>query len=373
MARFRDLELLSTLVQSLSDQGIRQPTEIQTNTIPPQLAGRSVLGIAETGSGKTLAYVLPLLHRLKTLELDGSAVSEPGQPRGLVLVPGRELGEQVSKVFKSLTHGTRLRVRVALGGMARKVARRNVSGAFEILVATPGRLTQLLDGEDLSLSDLRTVVLDEADQMVDPGFLPVAQRVLQESPRGVQVATFSATLPGPLEHVLSELFAEPPLKVKTAGAQRLVETLERVRIDVINGRREEALLEVLSRGRRIGTILFVNTREQLERVTEWLAAEGLPHVQYSGEMNRLERRANLAAFRDGAVWLLLTTDLGSRGLDIDRVDRVINVHMPGRVDSYLHRVGRTARAGRAGQVVDIVTQRDHTLLAKLKRKGVLPG
>ena len=371
MARFRDLDLLPTLVQSLSEQGIRKPTEIQMQTIAPQLEGRSVLGIAETGSGKTLAYVLPLLHRLKTIELDGNPVSEAGRPRGLVLVPGRELGEQVSKVFKSLTHGTRLRVRVALGGMARKVARRNVSGAFEILVATPGRLTQLLDGEDLYLDDLRTVVLDEADQMVDPGFLPVAKRVLQESPHGVQVATFSATLPGQLEHVLGQLFKEAPLRVKTAGAQRMVETVDRIRLDVINGRREEALLDVLSSGGRVGTILFVNTREQLERVAEWLEAEGIPHVQYSGEMNRLERRANLAAFRDGEVWILLTTDLGSRGLDIDRVDRVINVHMPGRVDSYLHRVGRTARAGRAGQVVDIVTQRDHTLLAKLKRKGVM--
>ncbi len=189
MSTFSELPLLPTLIESLREQGLTHPTDIQAKTLRPLLDDRALLGVAETGSGKTLAYALPLLHKLKSLELGGSVVSSAGRPRGLVLVPGRELGEQVSKVLKSLTHRTRLRVRVVLGGTKKKIARRNVAGKFEVLVATPGRLVQLLDSGELNLSDVRTLVFDEADQMLDAGFLPVAKRILGDCPPKVQLVT----------------------------------------------------------------------------------------------------------------------------------------------------------------------------------------
>lgn len=368
MPSFSEYSLLPSLLATLNKQGLKEPTEIQAATIPPQLKGRSVVGVSETGSGKTLAYVLPVLHALKTLEEEGSPVSVSGRPRGLVLVPGRELGEQVCKVFKGLTHETRLRVRSVLGGTKKKIARQNVKGMFEVLVATPGRLVQFLDTGELRLNDVRVLVFDEADQLLDPGFMPVALRVLSECPQEVRFAMFAATLPDSLDGAVSELFASPPLRVRTRASRRAVESLRTENRTVTRGRRLESLQQVLAEDSSVGTLLFANTRAQCEVIAEWLKKQGHPYVTYMGQMESLERRNNLAAFRRGEVKLLVATDLGGRGLDIDRVDRVINVHLPTELDNYKHRAGRTARAGRPGLVVNLVTERDLPLLEKLKQR-----
>lgn len=360
--------LLPSLVEGLASQGITQPTEIQTRSVPPQVAGKNVLGVAETGSGKTLAYALPLLHRLKSLENNGQPVRSTSSPRGLVLVPARELGEQVSKVFKSLTHTTRVRVRVALGGSKKKIARENVSGMFEILVATPGRLQQLVESGDLTLSDLRTLVIDEADQMIDPGFLPTAQRLMTKAPAGLQVVLFTATLPQALTKTIQGFFPKPPVHIETQGARKLVATLTTRNVNITNGNRVQPLIDVIKEAPDVGTMLFCNTREQLDKVCGWLTGSQIDHVAYRGQMDRTERRNNLLLFRRGEVNVLVTTDLGGRGLDIERVDRVINVHLPTEITNYMHRAGRTARAGQKGTVINLVTQRDQPLLAKLRKR-----
>jgi ATP-dependent RNA helicase RhlE len=367
MSNFSEFSLLASLVSSLAEQELTEPTEVQARTIPALLADRPVVAVSETGSGKTLAYVLPMLHKLKTLELEGSAVSSAGRPRGLVVAPGRELGDQLSRVFKGLTHGTRLRVRTVLGGSHKQVARRNVSGNFEVLVATPGRLVQLLDGGELHLDDVRMLVFDEADQMIDHGFLPVARRVVAQCQPGTQLAMFSATLPRPLEAVVKELFTEKPLLVRTRGSEHTVPTLEVENRTVIDGRRFDVLRAVFEQDASTGTLLFANTRKQCDRIADWLESEGIAYATYRGQMDRIERRTNLRRFRSGEVSVLLATDLGSRGLDIDRVQRVINVHLPQDVDNYLHRVGRTARAGRSGLVINLVTERDQPLIEALKK------
>ncbi len=368
MRAFTDLPLRPSLLTTLAEQGLRVPTEIQARTVPALLDGGGVIGVSETGSGKTLAYVLPMLHRLKALEDDGSPVEEPGRPRGLVLVPGRELGEQVGKVFKGLTHGTRLRVRTVLGGTKKQIARQNVNGPLEVLVATPGRLVQLLDGGSVRLDDVRSIVLDEADQLLDPGFRPTIKRIVGDCPRAAQLALFSATLPQALDPVVKDLFHAPPLRAQTRGSHRVVPTLRVDRRTVLHGRRFDVLADVLDEHPGMGTLMFANTRQQCDDVSRWLWEADIPHVLCMGQMDRGERRANLARFRAGEVDVLLATDLGGRGLDIDRVERVVNVHLPQDVDNYLHRVGRTARAGRDGVVVDLVTQRDEPLLAKLRRR-----
>jgi superfamily II DNA/RNA helicase len=355
------------LLTTLDKQGLTEPTEIQGLTIPPQLKGRPVVGVAETGSGKTLAYVLPVLHQLKILDTGDDPVSTAGRPRGLVLVPGRELGEQVCKVFKGLTHNTRLRVRSVLGGTKKQIARQNVSGLFEVLVATPGRLGQFLDSGQLKLDDVRVLVLDEADQLLDAGFLPVVRRVVAECPYQVRLAMFAATLPAALDGLVAELFAEEPTQLRTRGSRHGAATLRTDNRTVAKGKRFELLRQVLGEDPSVGTLLFANTREQCESLATWLQEEGLPHATYMGQMESKERRANLEAFRRGELTLLVATDLGGRGLDIDRVDRVINVHLPTDLDNYRHRVGRTARAGRSGLVVNLVTQRDLPLINKLKR------
>lgn len=195
MSSFSRFDLLDSLQETLDEKGLVTPTEIQARTIPALLEGRTVVGVAETGSGKTLAYALPILHLLKSLEHDDRAITIEAQPRACVVVPTRELGEQVSKVFKSFAHTTRLRVRTILGGTAFDVARKNIQGTFEVLVATPGRLLKLYDMGLLNLRDIRILVLDEADQMLDQGFLPDAERIVKACPRSTQRALFSATVP----------------------------------------------------------------------------------------------------------------------------------------------------------------------------------
>lgn len=369
MPAFSDYGLLPSLTETLTEQGLKTPTLIQARTIPAQLKGSGVVGVSETGSGKTLAYVLPLLHQLKTLELEGDAVADAGRPRGLVVVPGRELGEQVCKVFKGLTHGTRLRVRSVLGGTKKQISRQNVKGLFEVLVATPGRLTQFLDSGGLQLDDVRVLVFDEADQLLDPGFRPVARRVVRACPKEVRLCMFAATFPRTLDEVVDELFAAPPERVRTKLSRKGVQTLKTDNRQVSDGKRFDLLRRVLAEDKRAGTLLFANTREQCETISAWLDSEGLAYVTYMGQMESKERRQNLSAFREGKVHLLVATDLGGRGLDIDRVERVVNVYLPKGLDNYRHRAGRTARAGRSGKVVNLVTERDKPLIESLERKS----
>jgi ATP-dependent RNA helicase RhlE len=360
-----DFGLLPSLLGSLSAQNITTPTEIQQRAIPELLRGRSLVGVAETGSGKTLAYALPMLHQLKAAENAGSPVEAAGRPRGLVLVPSRELGEQVGRVFKTLTHETRVRVRTVLGGTKMEVARRNLAGPFEILVATPGRVVQLLERGEVAFEDVRTVVLDEADLLLDMGFLPMASKLLEACPRQAQLALFTATLPSPVEALVNRLFSDP-LLLRSQGSHRPVASLVTVNRNVGDGRRVPVLDAVLREAVDGGTILFVNTREQCDEVGAELTALGQPFVMYRGEMDKVERRANLRGFRDGTVKLLVATDLGARGLDVEHVGRVINYHLPRTLENYLHRIGRTARAGRAGVVINFVTPRDQPLIDRVE-------
>jgi ATP-dependent RNA helicase RhlE len=364
MSSFKDFALLETLQATLTEKGLLSPTEIQARAIPALLEGRSVVGVAETGSGKTLSYALPILHMLKSLENNGQAVSIDGQPRALVVVPTRELGEQVSKVFKPFTHTTRLRVRTVLGGTAFDVARKNIQGPFEVLVATPGRLNKLLFMGLLRLQDVRVLVFDEADQMLDQGFLPDAEKIVKACPRSCQRALFSATVSPKVEALINEVCAGAEV-IRSEGSHRVVSSLKTVNETVVDGKRFPLLERVLSKPVEGGTILFTNTRAQCDKLATELGESGRSCVVYRGEMDKVERRRNLKAFREGKIELLISTDLASRGLDIEHVGRVINYHLPQQMENYIHRVGRTARAGRPGLVINFVTERDEAFVSKL--------
>ena len=371
MNSFADLALLPTLKETLAEKELTRPTEIQAQAVPALLAGRSVVGVAETGSGKTLSYALPILHRLKTLELQGNPITVYGEPRAVVIVPTRELGEQVAKAFKPFTHTTRLRVRALLGGTTMEVAKRSVQGAFEVLVATPGRLIKLMEAGLVTLGDVRTLVLDEADQMLDHGFLPDVRRIVKNCPAERQLALFSATVSPAVEKLIAELFSGAEV-IRSQGSHRVVPTLSTSRQIVTGGKRFPLLERLLGQKAEGGTILFTNTREQCDKLAAELEEAGWPCVVYRGEMDKGERRRNLKAFREGEIDLLISTDLASRGLDVEHVGRVINYHMPQRMENYLHRVGRTARAGRPGHVVDFITERDAPLVRQLGEAGHAP-
>jgi len=364
MSSFRAFDLLPSLQSTLKLEGFVTPTEIQELSLPPLLKGKSVVGVAETGSGKTLAYALPVLQKMKQLEEAGDAVSVSGQPRAVVLVPASELGEQVTKAFKVFTHDTRVRVRAALGGIAMKIARRNVASPFEVLLATPGRLEQLMQLKLINLSDLRFLVFDEADQILDQGFLPAIKQILKASPSDRQLALFTATASDGVQDLIHEMFSHAEL-LETKGHHRLVSTLVTENLVVPYGKRFPLLQKVLAQPTEGGTLLFANTREQCDALVAELVEHGYPCASYRGDMDKLERRQNLKQFREGTLSLLISTDLAARGLDVENIGRVINYHLPKELKNYLHRAGRTARAGRKGTVINFVTERDANLMKRL--------
>jgi ATP-dependent RNA helicase RhlE len=368
MRSFLDFDLLPTIQATLVEKKFTTPTEIQERAVPAFLEGRSVVGVSETGSGKTLAYALPILHKLKTLENNKDSVKVDSQPRAVVIVPTRELGEQVSRVFKPFTHTTRLRVRTLLGGTTSEVAKRNIQGPFEILIATPGRLVKFLDRRLVNLSDVRMLVLDEVDQMVDQSFLPEARQIVAASPDNRQMGLFSATVSPEVEALIQDLFSEAEV-IRSQGSHRLVSGLKTVNQKVIDGERYPLLKGLLADSVEGGTLIFTNTRAQCDELALVLNKHGHAHTIYRGEMDKVQRRKNLKSFRDGDIKVLISTDLGSRGLDIEHVGRVVNYHLPQQMENYIHRAGRTARAGRSGVVYNFVTERDQPLISKLGSKS----
>lgn len=364
MSNFSDFPLLPSLLATLAEKGLTKTTEIQSRGLPALLGGASMVGVAETGSGKTLTFALPVLHILKSLENEGDKVEEESQPRALVLVPTRELGEQVSKVFKPFTHTTRLRVRTALGGATMEQTRRDVGGCFEVLVATTGRLQKLLEMKLINLSDVRILVIDEADQMLDEGFLNQAKKIVSYCPTKCQLALFSATVSPTVQTLMNDLF-ETAQVIRTKGSQKIVDTLITENRKVVDGKRIPLLEKILAQPVTGGTLLFVNTREQCDTLFTIMNDLKFKCAMYRGEMDKAERRTNLKNFRDGKIDYLISTDLGSRGLDVEHVGRVINYHLPKGMDNYIHRAGRTARAGRTGVVINFVTERDEELIKRL--------
>jgi len=368
MNTFPEFGLLPSILKTLKAQKIYTPTEIQRNAIPLLMSGQSVVGVSETGSGKTLTYALPILHLLKTLENEGVPVEDGAKPRAIVLVPSRDLGEQVSKVFKTFTHDTRLRVRPVLGGTTFEQSRRSVEGPFEILLATPGRLIQLMDKDMIDLSDVAVIVFDEADQMLDDGFISESKRVVNACDVDTQLALFSATVSLQVQDLMNALFKNAEV-VRSSGAGKVVKTLVTKNETVIDGIRWPIFEKLIKQKTEGGTIVFTNTREQCDKLAAEIEKRGYECVVYRGEMDKGERRTNLKRFRNGEVNLLISTDLAARGLDLDYVGRVINYHLPQDMSNYLHRVGRTARAGKQGLVVNLVTERDLPLISKLEGKN----
>jgi superfamily II DNA/RNA helicase len=371
MKSFSEFELLPSLRYTLDEKRLSKPTEIQARIIPLMLEGESVVGISETGSGKTLAYALPLLHLLKELENKYDPVLAESTPRAVVMAPTRELGDQIAKVFKTLTHDTRLRVRAALGGVPLEQARRNVSGEFEILLATPGRLVQLLKADAIHLDDVRMLIFDEADQMMDEGFKSDSTLIAESCPGKLQLGLFSATVSPAVQELMDTLFAKANV-IRSSGSGKVVKTLVTKNLNVVDGKRWPLLEKVLDQPAEGGTLIFTNTREQCDKVAKDLTEAGYACAIYRGEMDTRVRRQNYKKFRDGKIDLLVATDVAGRGLDIENVGRIINYHLPQQLDNYLHRVGRTARAGRSGLVVNLVTERDEPLMAKLEGRAPAP-
>ncbi len=367
MMTFASAGLAPELLRALAELGHARPTPIQARAIGPVLAGRDLLGIAQTGTGKTAAFALPSIQRL-------AASTGPRRPRAcrmLVLAPTRELASQIAQACANYGRHLGLRITTAFGGVpiARQV--RALEGGVDILVATPGRLLDLVDSRALSLAHVEILVLDEADQMLDLGFIHALRRVVQLVPRQRQTLLFSATMPGAIAELARHYLADP-VEVAVAPAATTAERV-RQRVTFVNQSEKPALLALtLGDPAYRRTLVFTRTKHGADRVVRQLAAAGIAAAAIHGNKSQPQRERALAAFRDGAVGVLVATDIAARGLDIDAVSHVINYELPNVPEQYVHRIGRTARAGAQGEALAFCAPEERPLLRDIERLTRLP-
>lgn len=368
---FAELGLRSSLLESLEKGSFHAPLEIQELCIPEVLAGEDVVGISETGSGKTLAYALPMLHRIKALEEEKGVLGEKASPYGLVLAPTRELADQITRVLKTFAHKTRLRVRMIAGGVKRSRNSDDLKSAFELLVSTPGRLMRFVDQGRLKLDQVRVLVLDEADQLFEMGFLQELDSILGKVHEDRQLMMFSATLPKAVKQLIKDRFGEAKI-LQSKRAHKPVDSVSIRQIQVSPDLKFEELCTSLNHLKGKGFI-FTNSKGRCADVAKRLGEVGKGVCLLHAGLDVGERKKQLKAFSSSEGLILVCTDLAARGLDFVDVGWIVNYDMPKIPAHYLHRIGRAARLGRNGRVVDLVTSRDSEMIEKLRRRRVTKG
>ncbi|MBB6473525.1 DEAD/DEAH box helicase [Sphaerisporangium rubeum] len=362
---FALLGLPKPLVSALARQGITSPFPIQRATIPDILSGRDVLGRGQTGSGKTLAFGLPAMTRIAGVK------AAPHRPLAVILVPTRELAMQVTDALEPLGRGLSLRVKTVVGGMSMGRQIDALRRGVEIVVATPGRLTDLIQQGECSLADVRVTVLDEADHMCDLGFFPVVSALLDRTPADGQRLLFSATLDGDVDKLVRR-FMHDPVTHSLAPATSPVDTMEHHMLQVTRDDKFAVTAEIAGREGR--TIMFVRTQHGVDRLVKQLARVGVRAGGLHGGKRQNQRSRILAEFREGTIGVLVCTDVAARGIHVDDVSLVLHVDPPMDHKSYLHRGGRTARAGERGTVMTLVLPSERRSAESMTRRaGVRPG
>ncbi|WP_369193305.1 DEAD/DEAH box helicase [Streptomyces djakartensis] len=343
---FADLDMPGELLAALGKQGVTVPFPIQAATLPNSLAGRDVLGRGRTGSGKTLAFGLALLART------AGRRAEPRQPLGLILVPTRELAQQVTDALAPYARSVRLRLATVVGGMSIGKQASALRGGAEVVVATPGRLKDLIDRGDCRLDEVCITVLDEADQMADMGFMPQVTALLDQVRSEGQRMLFSATLDRNVDLLVRRYLSDPVVHSvdPSAGA---VTTMEHHVLHVHGADKHAAITEIAARDGRV--IMFLDTKHAVDRLTQDLLNSGVRAAALHGGKSQPQRTRTLAQFKAGHVTVLVATNVAARGIHVDNLDLVVNVDPPTDHKDYLHRGGRTARAGESGSVVTLVT------------------
>ncbi|WP_105971742.1 DEAD/DEAH box helicase [Streptomyces geranii] len=362
---FADLGLPPSLLASLTAEGITVPFPIQAATLPDTLAGHDVMGRGQTGSGKTLAFGLAMLARL------AGQRAEAGRPLALVLVPTRELAQQVVDALTPHARAMKLKMTTIVGGLPISRQARALGAGTEVVIATPGRLRDLVDRRDCRLDRVSVTVLDEADQMVDMGFLPQVTYLLDQVPRKGQRMLFSATLDADVGR-LARRYLHEPVVHQTDPHAGAVTTMEHHVLYVDDVDKKTVATEIAARDGRV--LMFMDTRRSVDRLTKHLLKSGVRAAALHGGRSQPQRTRTLAQFKTGEVTVLVASDVAARGIHIDDLDLVVNVDPPGGAKDYLHRGGRTARAGASGSVVTLVLPEQRREMRSLtKAAGVNPN
>ena len=364
---FSTLGVPAPLVAALAADGKTSPFPIQVDTLPDTLAGRDVLGRGKTGSGKTLAFSLPMVARLGGALAGGKR--RPGRPLGLVLAPTRELATQIDAVLAPLAAAYGMKTTTIFGGISQKRQVDALRAGVDIVVACPGRLEDLMKQGHVTLDAVEITVLDEADHMADLGFLPVVTRIMGKTPQGGQRLLFSATLDNGVDKLVKRFLQNEVLhSVDEATSHVAAMTHHVFEVDDVDAKNELVKTLASGTGRRI---LFMRTKHHAKKLAKKLTEQGIPAVDLHGNLSQPQRDRNLAAFGDGSVKVLVATDVAARGVHVDDVELVIHVDPPMEHKAYLHRSGRTARAGSEGDVVTICLPAQKQDLKTLLRKAAI--
>ncbi len=355
---FADLGLGDALLKALSSVGYEEPSAIQAATIPTLLAGRDVVGLAQTGTGKTAAFALPILERLDRSQK---------QPQALVLAPTRELALQVCEAFEQYAgHDRGVHILPVYGGQGYGVQLSALRRGVHVVVGTPGRIMDHLDKGTLDLSQLRYLVLDEADEMLKMGFAEDVETILAQTPADKQVAMFSATMPAQIRRLSNRYLNDPEeiaVKKKTTTSTDLTQRY----LIVSYPQKVDALTRILEVENFDAMIIFTRTKNETETLAEKLRARGHAAAAINGDVAQVQRERTVKQLKDGKIDILVATDVAARGLDVDRITHVVNFDIPIDTESYVHRVGRTGRAGRTGDAISFVTPRERRTLAAIER------
>ncbi len=362
---FAQLQLSAPLARAVAEMGYETMTPIQAQAIPVVLQGRDVMGAAQTGTGKTAAFALPLLQRM--LKHENSSTSPARHPvRALVLLPTRELADQVAEQVKLYGKYTNLRSAVVFGGMDMKPQTLELKQGVEVLVATPGRLLDHIEAKNCVLNQVEYVVLDEADRMLDIGFLPDLQRILSFLPKQRTTLLFSATFSPEIKR-LANSYLQSPITIEVARSNATASTVEQHFYSVGDDDKRHALHQILRQRELKQAFVFVNSKLGCARLARSLEREGLKTTALHGDKSQDERLKALESFKKGEVDLLVCTDVAARGLDIKDVPAVFNFDIPFNAEDYVHRIGRTGRAGQSGLAVNFVSKSDARLVADIEK------
>jgi ATP-dependent RNA helicase RhlE len=361
---FSDLGLSEPILRAVTSEGYENPTPIQAQSIPHVMAGRDLLGCAQTGTGKTAAFALPILHRLTA---DGNPPPGSGRKiRVLVLAPTRELALQISESFSSYGRNTPLRNTVIFGGVGQGNQVKALQRGVDILIATPGRLNDLMEQGYINLAQLQIFVLDEADRMLDIGFLPDIRRVMAKLPKVRQTLFFSATMPPEVRKLADDLLHQPA-KVEIAPVKATADLIDQSVVHIPKAKKTRLLAAFLKQPGVDRSIVFARTKHGADRIARQLLRYGIRAEAIHGNKSQNARQRTLDRFRIGKLRVLLATDLAARGIDVDNITHVFNFDLPHEPETYVHRIGRTGRAGSAGKAIAFCDPAERSMLKGIER------
>lgn len=357
---FNKLGLSSALLKSIQAKGYSNPSEIQQEAIPEILKGKDILAGAQTGTGKTAAFALPILHRLQNAE------SKRRRVRVLVLVPTRELASQVGESFRDYGSNLRFRTSVLYGGVSINTQIDKIRKGVDIVVATPGRLLDHLNQKTLKLSELETFVLDEADRMLDMGFIRDIKKILKYLPDEKQNLLFSATFPNEIK-ALADNLLNAPKRIQVRSSNSTAEKVVQVVYPVDKSRKRELLAHCIKEEGWFQVLVFSRTKHGANKLAQQLSKEGIDADAFHGNKSQAQRTRALKDFKDSKTQVLVATDIAARGIDINLLPQVVNFDLPYVPEDYIHRIGRTARAGQEGKAISLVSADEHKLLFDIEK------